>query len=54
MVMGATLAGGWGILFGIPIAGVIASVLHFVYLRATTDRVEPVGSLPIDDRQMML
>lgn len=35
ILVGAALAGGWGILFGIPIAGVMASVLHFLYLRAT-------------------
>jgi predicted PurR-regulated permease PerM len=33
LLLGGTLAGGWGILFGIPVAGVIASVAHFVYLR---------------------
>ena len=34
LLMGGTLAGGWGILFGIPIAGVIASIAHFIYLRS--------------------
>jgi predicted PurR-regulated permease PerM len=35
ILVGAALAGAWGILFGVPIAGVIASVLQFLYLRAT-------------------
>jgi predicted PurR-regulated permease PerM len=35
ILVGATVAGGWGILFGIPIAGVVASVLQFIYSRAT-------------------
>jgi predicted PurR-regulated permease PerM len=35
ILIGAAVAGGWGILFGIPIAGVVASVLQFVYGRAT-------------------
>lgn len=34
MLIGGTLAGGWGLLFGIPVAGVIASVFQFVYQRA--------------------
>ncbi|HMP40075.1 MAG TPA: AI-2E family transporter [Roseiflexaceae bacterium] len=34
LLLGGTVAGGWGILFGIPVAGVLASVAHFVYLRA--------------------
>src|SRR5215212_10003165 len=37
ILVGATVAGGWGILFGIPIAGVVASVLQFIYGRATGD-----------------
>lgn len=37
ILVGATVAGGWGILFGIPIAGVVASVLQFIYGRATSD-----------------
>lgn len=52
ILMGAALAGTWGILFGIPIAGVIASVLHFIYLRATTEQVAPVTSLPVDDQHL--
>ena len=40
ILVGATVAGGWGILFGIPIAGVVASVLQFIYSRATGE--EPV------------
>lgn len=35
ILVGAAVAGGWGILFGIPVAGVIASVLQFIYGRAT-------------------
>ena len=35
ILVGAAVAGGWGILFGIPIAGVVASVLQFIYGRAT-------------------
>ncbi len=35
ILVGATVAGGWGILFGIPVAGVVASVLQFIYSRAT-------------------
>jgi predicted PurR-regulated permease PerM len=34
LLVGGVLAGGWGILFGIPIAGVLASVSHYLYLRA--------------------
>jgi predicted PurR-regulated permease PerM len=34
MLVGATLAGPWGLLFGIPVAGVVASVAQFVYQRA--------------------
>ncbi len=53
ILMGASLAGAWGILFGIPIAGVIASVLHFIYLRATVEQATPVASLPpVDDQQL--
>ncbi|MDZ4722221.1 MAG: AI-2E family transporter [Roseiflexaceae bacterium] len=35
MLIGGTFAGGWGLLFGIPVAGVIASVLQFLYQRAS-------------------
>jgi predicted PurR-regulated permease PerM len=45
ILVGATVAGGWGILFGIPIAGVVASVLQFIYSRATGE--EP--ALPAAD-----
>src|SRR6266545_1426150 len=45
ILVGATVAGGWGILFGIPIAGVVASVLQFIYSRATGE--EP--ALPTAD-----
>ncbi|HEU4327432.1 MAG TPA: AI-2E family transporter [Roseiflexaceae bacterium] len=34
LLVGATLAGTWGVLFGIPIAGVLASVFQFLYVRA--------------------
>jgi predicted PurR-regulated permease PerM len=37
ILVGAALAGAWGILFGVPVAGVLASVLQFLYLRATTE-----------------
>jgi predicted PurR-regulated permease PerM len=53
ILMGAALAGGWGILFGIPIAGVIASVMHFIYVRATAGRTAVVASLPADDGQAL-
>src|SRR5215212_7494355 len=42
ILVGATVAGGWGILFGIPIAGVVASVLQFIYGRATADTTETI------------
>lgn len=35
ILIGAAVAGGWGILFGIPIAGVLAAVLQFLHLRVT-------------------
>ncbi len=34
LLLGGTVAGGWGILFGIPVAGVIASIAQFFYERA--------------------
>ncbi|MFQ3632676.1 AI-2E family transporter [Roseiflexus sp.] len=34
LLVGGTVAGGWGILFGIPVAGVIASIAQFFYERA--------------------
>jgi predicted PurR-regulated permease PerM len=37
ILAGAVLAGAWGILFGVPIAGATASVLQFLHLRATTE-----------------
>ncbi len=46
ILVGATVAGGWGILFGIPIAGVVASVLQFIYGRATADTVETMEAPP--------
>lgn len=49
ILVGATVAGGWGILFGIPIAGVVASVLQFVYGRATvalSEAEQAAGATP--------
>jgi predicted PurR-regulated permease PerM len=46
ILVGATVAGGWGILFGIPIAGVVASVLQFIYTRATGDPTTPADEPP--------
>jgi predicted PurR-regulated permease PerM len=46
ILVGATVAGGWGILFGIPIAGVVASVLQFIYSRATGDEPTPAAEAP--------
>lgn len=46
ILVGATVAGAWGVLFGIPVAGVIASVLQFIYLRATNQRATVVGAPP--------
>jgi predicted PurR-regulated permease PerM len=34
LLVGGTVAGGWGILFGIPVAGVLASASHYLYLRS--------------------
>ena len=45
ILVGATVAGGWGILFGIPIAGVVASVLQFIYSRATGE--EPAQTVEV-------
>src|SRR5262249_9548629 len=45
ILVGATVAGGWGILFGIPIAGVGASVLEFIYGRATADTVDTADTV---------
>jgi predicted PurR-regulated permease PerM len=46
ILVGATVAGGWGILFGIPIAGVVASVLQFIYGRATGDVAATTVEVP--------
>jgi predicted PurR-regulated permease PerM len=46
ILVGATVAGGWGILFGIPIAGVVASVLQFIYTRATGEPMPVVTEPP--------
>jgi predicted PurR-regulated permease PerM len=46
ILVGATIAGGWGILFGIPIAGVVASVLQFIYGRATGDAAATTVEVP--------
>jgi predicted PurR-regulated permease PerM len=60
ILVGATVAGGWGILFGIPIAGVVASVLQFIYGRATAEpttvtaaapRPAPADPLPSGDQR---
>ncbi|GAB4111584.1 MAG: AI-2E family transporter [Roseiflexaceae bacterium] len=37
MLIGGTVAGGWGLLFGIPIAGVAASILQFIYQRTSRE-----------------
>jgi predicted PurR-regulated permease PerM len=37
MLIGGTVAGGWGLLFGIPIAGVAASILQFFYQRTSRE-----------------
>jgi predicted PurR-regulated permease PerM len=42
ILVGATIAGGWGILFGIPIAGVIASVMQFVHMRSMANRASAI------------
>lgn len=34
LLLGGTVAGGWGVLFGIPVAGVVASITQFFYERA--------------------
>jgi predicted PurR-regulated permease PerM len=34
MLIGGTVAGGWGLLFGIPVAGVVGSLAQFLYQRA--------------------
>lgn len=54
ILLGATLAGTWGVLFGIPIAGVIASVLHFLSLRTTARRAAMMSALPHEDDQVRL
>jgi predicted PurR-regulated permease PerM len=41
MLIGGTLAGGWGLLFGIPIAGVVGSVAQFLYQRAARHEFVP-------------
>ncbi|GAB4190171.1 MAG: hypothetical protein OHK0022_02770 [Roseiflexaceae bacterium] len=43
LLVGATLAGTWGVLFGIPIAGVLASVFQFIYVRAGRQRAVESG-----------
>jgi predicted PurR-regulated permease PerM len=47
ILVGATLAGAWGILFGVPIAGVIASALHFLYLRTTAQPDPAAAETPV-------
>lgn len=39
LLIGGALAGVWGVLFGIPVAGVLASVSHYIYLRSTRAQV---------------
>ncbi|HWQ11540.1 MAG TPA: AI-2E family transporter [Roseiflexaceae bacterium] len=41
LLVGGAVAGGWGLLFGIPVAGVIASVSNYLYLRANRN-AEPL------------
>jgi predicted PurR-regulated permease PerM len=41
MLVGGTVAGGWGLLFGIPVAGVIGSLLQFLYQRAARRAFSP-------------
>jgi predicted PurR-regulated permease PerM len=47
LLIGGTFAGAWGIVFGIPLAGVISSVLQFLYVRSVSQHapkpVEPAG-----------
>jgi predicted PurR-regulated permease PerM len=55
ILVGGALAGVWGVLFGIPIAGVLASIGYFFYLRATGQSVEPLATAnnaapPTDER----
>ncbi|HNP85187.1 MAG TPA: AI-2E family transporter [Kouleothrix sp.] len=52
ILVGATVAGGWGILFGIPLAGVIAAVLQFIYGRATVSTPEGVPGEVRDEQRM--
>jgi predicted PurR-regulated permease PerM len=56
ILVGGAVAGAWGILFGIPVAGVIASVAHFFYLRAIgavppPSSAEGAGPAPADARR---
>jgi predicted PurR-regulated permease PerM len=46
ILIGAALAGAWGLLFGVPIAGVIASLLQFLYMRATAETETTVAERP--------
>lgn len=47
ILIGASVAGAWGVLFGIPVAGVIASVLQFIYFRAMRQRAPAAGTPPL-------
>jgi len=47
ILIGAALAGAWGILFGVPVAGVIASALQFLYLRATVEPEATAAETPL-------
>lgn len=52
LLIGGSVAGGWGILFGIPLAGVLASVIQFISDRAharrpgMTEPTKPAESVP--------
>lgn len=43
LLLGGTVAGGWGVLFGIPVAGVIASIAQFFYERARRAVILPAA-----------
>jgi predicted PurR-regulated permease PerM len=47
ILVGASVAGAWGVLFGIPVAGVIASVLQFIYMRAMRQRAPAAPAPPL-------
>lgn len=47
ILLGAAFAGAWGLLFGVPVAGVIASLLQFLYLRASSKPEAAVVETPV-------